>query len=200
MRRGAELDRAAVPALLVFLPIGLLAASALVLLVDGSVAVVNGDFELIGAPDTSLLMWSAAVLVVSVAGQAVALPATVLLATGRLAGKGVSISGAMRAATRRWPATAVLVLVGAVALTVALAAGLGILVWTGAQVTAYAVMAVLALSAMPCLLAVAPGPGGAGPRGARSLALTGSTAGASWATPLTLAFGVVLFPALAAGR
>ncbi|WP_327105915.1 hypothetical protein [Nonomuraea glycinis] len=186
------------PALLVFLPIGLLAASALVLLVDGSAAVVNGDFELIGAPDASLLMWSAAVLVVSVAGQAVALPATVLLATGRLAGKDVSISGAMRAATRRWPAIAVLVLVGVVAFTVALVAGLGILVWTGAQVTAYAVMAVLALSAMPCLLAMAPVVlEGRSARGAFARAYR-LTAGASWATPLTLAFGVVLFPALAA--
>ncbi|GAA3604193.1 hypothetical protein GCM10022419_106020 [Nonomuraea rosea] len=189
----------AVPAVAVFLPIGLLAASALALLADGSVAVVDGDFELIGAPDTSLLAWSAAVLVVSVAGQAVALPATVVLATARLVGKGVSNSGAMRAAARRWPAMAALVLVGVVAFTVALAAGLGVLVWTGAQVTAYAVVAVLTLSAMPCLLAVAPVVlEGRSARGAlaRAYRLTG---GASWATPLRLAFGVVLLPALTVG-
>lgn len=192
-----HLVRLAVPAISVFLLIGLLSAAALVLLADGSVAVVNGDFELIGAPDTSLLAWSAAVLVVSTAGQAVALPATVVLATGRLVGKDVSPSGAMRAAARRWPAMAVLVLVGAVAFTAALAAGLGILVWTGAQVTAYAVMAVLALSAMPCLLAVAPVVlEGRSARGALARAYR-LTAGTSWATPLTLAFGVVLFPALA---
>ncbi|WP_433518847.1 hypothetical protein ACQP2T_27075 [Nonomuraea sp. CA-143628] len=192
------LIRLAVPAVAVFLPIGLFAASALIFLADGSAAVVNGDFELIGAPDTSLLVWSAAVLVVLVAGQAVALPATVMLATGRLVGKDVSTSDAMRAAARRWPATAVLVLVGVVALTAALAAGLGILAWTGAQVTAYAVMAVLALSAMPCLLAVAPMVlEGRSARGALARAYR-LTAGASWVTPLTLAFGVVLLPALAA--
>ncbi|WP_433518253.1 hypothetical protein ACQP2T_23575 [Nonomuraea sp. CA-143628] len=193
-----HLIRLAVPAAAVFLPIGLLAASALIFLADGSAAVVNGDFELIGAPDTSLLVWSAAVLVVLVAGQAVALPATVMLATGRLVGKDVSTSDAMRAAARRWPATAVLVLVGVVAFTAALAAGLGILMWTGAQVTAYAVMAVLALAAMPCLLAVAPMVlEGRSARGALARAYR-LTAGASWVTPLTLAFGVVLLPALAA--
>ncbi|MEV6155627.1 hypothetical protein AB0L53_35340 [Nonomuraea sp. NPDC052129] len=193
-----HLIRLAVPAVAVFLPIGLLAASALVLLADGSAAVVNDDFELIGAPDMSLLAWSAAVLVVLVAGQTVALPATVMLATGRLVGKDVSTSDAMRAAARRWPATAVLVLVGVVAFTAALAAGLGILMWTGAQVTAYAVMAVLALAAMPCLLAVAPMVlEGRSARGSLARAYR-LTAGASWATPLTLAFGVVLLPALAA--
>ncbi|MFC5823476.1 hypothetical protein [Nonomuraea insulae] len=191
------LVRLAVPAMAVFLPIALLAASALVWLADGSVAVVNGDFELIGVPDASLLAWSAAVLVVSVAGHAVALSATVVLVTGRLVGKGVSPSGAMRAAARRWPAMAVLILVGAVAFAAALAAGLGILMWTGAQVTAYIVMAVLALSAMPCLLAVAPVVlEGQSARSALARAYR-LTAGASWATPLTLAFGVVLLPALA---
>ncbi|MCA2228200.1 hypothetical protein [Nonomuraea aurantiaca] len=195
---GRHLIRLAVPAVAVFLPIGLLAASALILLVDGSAGVVNSDFELIGAPGTSLLVWSAATLVLSAAGQAVALPATVVLATGRLVGKGVSTSDAMRAAARRWPAMALLILVGVVAFAVALAAGFGILMWTGAQVTAYAVMAVLTLSAMPCLLAVAPMVlEGRSARGALARAYW-VTAGASWATPLTLAFGVVLFPALAA--
>ncbi|MEU8149103.1 hypothetical protein [Nonomuraea sp. NPDC048901] len=193
-----HLIRLAVPAAAVFLPIGLLAASALVLLADGSAAVVNGDFELIGTPDTSLLAWSAAVLVVLGAGQAVALPATVMLATGRLVGKDVSASDAMRAAARRWPAMALLVLVGVLAFTAALVAGLGILMWTGAQVTAYAVMTVLALSAMPCLLAVAPMVlEGRSARGSLARAYR-LTAGASWATTLTLAFGVVLLPALAA--
>ncbi|MEV4013951.1 hypothetical protein AB0J35_25980 [Nonomuraea angiospora] len=192
-----KLIRLLAPALLVLLPIGLLAVLVLVVLVDGSAAVVNGDFELVGRPEPPLLEWAAAVLAVSVAGQAVALPATVVLAAGLLVGKNVSISGALRAAARRWRAMAVLVLVGVVAFTAALAAGLGILVWTGAQVTAYAVMAVLALFAMPCLLAVA------------SVALEGRsakdalarayrlTAGASGATAFTLAFGVVLFPMLA---
>ncbi|MFC4010830.1 hypothetical protein ACFOY2_26620 [Nonomuraea purpurea] len=193
-----NLIRLLAPALLVFLPIGLLAVPALAVLVDDSAAVVNGDFELVGTPGTPLLVWSAAVLVVSVAGQAVALPATVVLAAGLLVGKDVAVSGAMRAAARRWPAMAVLILVGVTALAVTLAAGLGILLWIKAEVTAYAVMAVLALFAMPCLLAVAPVVlEGRSVKSALARAYR-LTVGASWATALTLAFGVALFPMLAA--
>ncbi|MEU6721128.1 hypothetical protein ABZ897_57575 [Nonomuraea sp. NPDC046802] len=192
-----NLLRLLAPTLLVFLPIGLLAVPALFVLVDGSAAVVNGDFELVGTPEPTLLKWAAAVLLISVAGQAVALPATVVLAAGLLVGKRVAISGAMRAAVRRWPAMAVLVLVGVVAFAAVLAAGLGILMWIGAQVTAYAVMAVLALFAMPCLLAVAPvALEGRSAKGALARAYR-LAAGASGATAFTLAFGVVLFPMLA---
>ncbi|MEV4578520.1 hypothetical protein AB0K16_35300 [Nonomuraea jabiensis] len=192
-----NLLRLLAPALLVFLPIGLLAVPVLFVLVDGSAAVVNGDFELVGRPEPPLLGWAAAVLVVSLAGQAVALPATVVLAAGLLVGKKVSISGALRAAARRWPAMAVLVLVGVVACTAALAAGLGVLGWTGAQGLAYAVMAVLALFAMPCLLAVASVTLEGRPAKHALARAYRLTAGASGATAFTLAFGVVLFPVLA---
>jgi hypothetical protein len=184
------------PALLVFLPIGLLAAAALVVLVDGSAAVVNGEVELVGTPAAPLLVWSAAVLVVSVAGQAVALSATVVHVTGRLVSKPVSTSGAMRAALRRSPALALLVLVGGLAFAAILAAGLGVLLWLGAAVVAYLVMAALALLAMPCLMAVASvvleGRSAMGAL-ARAYRLTG---GGSRGIRFTLAFGVVIFPAL----
>ncbi|MBB5784169.1 hypothetical protein [Nonomuraea jabiensis] len=188
-----------VPGLLVFLPLGLIAVSALVVVVnvDGPAAVVNGGFELIGTPGTPLLVWSAAVLVASVAGQMVVLPATVVLAAGRLAGENVSLSGAMRAAARRWPAMLALVLVGAVVIGADTAAGFGLLAWNGAQVPAFAVMALLLLFSLPCLLAV---PGVVlKRRSARSaLALAYRlTSGAPWATAFTLAFGVVIFPVLA---
>ncbi|WP_146615552.1 hypothetical protein [Nonomuraea aridisoli] len=193
-----HLIRLMVPALLVFLPIGLLAVVALALLVDGSAAVVNGDFELIGTPGPPLLAWSVAVLVVSMAGQAVALPATVMLAAGRLVGKDVSTSRAMRAAARRWPTTMALALVGVVTLAAVLTTGVGMLLWTGEQATAYTVMVALVLTAMPALLAVAPVVlEGRSARGALARAYR-LTAGASFATPLTLVFGVVFLPALAA--
>ncbi|WP_431915116.1 hypothetical protein [Nonomuraea jabiensis] len=188
-----------VPGLLVFLPLGLIAVSTLVVIVnvDGPAAVVNGGFELIGSPGTPLLVWSATVLVASVAGQMVVLPATVLLATGRLAGKNVSLSGAIRAAARRWPAMLALVLVGTVVIGVDTAAGFGLLAWTGAQVTAIAVMAFLILFSLPCLLAV---PGVVLKRRSAGSALALAyrlTFDAPWATAFTLAFGVVIFPALA---
>jgi hypothetical protein len=183
------------PALRVFLPIGLLAASALAVLVDGSAAVVNGDVELVGTPGTPLLVWSAAVLAVSVAGQAVAVSATVVLVTGLLVGRPVSTSGAMRAALRRWPALALLVLVGVLAFAAAMVAWSGVLVWLDAEVMVFAVPAA-ALFVMPCLLAV---PGvvleGRSAMGAlaRAYRLTG---GGARVIPFTLAFGVVIYPAL----
>ncbi|PZG09982.1 hypothetical protein C1J01_36795 [Nonomuraea aridisoli] len=193
---GRHLIGLTVPALLVFLPLGLLTASVLFFLVDGSAAVVNGGFQLIAPPGEPVLTWSVATLVASVAGQAVVLPATVVLAAGRMVGKNVSASAAMRAAARRWPAMTALVLIGMVVVAAFAAIGFGVLAWTEALVVAFAVMAALALGGMPCLLAVA---GvvleGRSARGAlaRAYQLTG---GSPWTTVLTLAFGVVLVPAL----
>ncbi|MEU4509137.1 hypothetical protein AB0G05_06550 [Nonomuraea wenchangensis] len=188
-----------VPGLLVFLPLGLIAGPALaaIVAVDGSAAVVNGGFELVGSPGTPVLVWSAVVLVATVAGQMVVLPATVILAAGRLAGENVPVSAAMRAALRRWPAMLALALVGAVVLAADTAAGLGLLLWNGAQVTAYGVMVFLLLFSLPCLLAV-PGVVMKGRSARNALALAYRlTFDAPWATVLTLAFGVVIFPALA---
>ncbi|MGW2145744.1 hypothetical protein ACWCOT_15655 [Nonomuraea bangladeshensis] len=188
-----------VPGLLVFLPLGLIAVSALVVIVDvdGSAAVVNGAFELVGSPGAPVLVWSAVVSAATVAAQMVVLPATVVLAAGRLAGEYVPVSAAMRAALRRRPAMLALVLVGAVVLAADTAAGLGLLLWNGAQVTAYGVTVFLLLFSLPCLLAV---PGvvlkGRSARSALALAYR-LTSDAPWATALTLAFGVVIFPALA---
>ncbi|MCK2216786.1 hypothetical protein MF672_023725 [Actinomadura sp. ATCC 31491] len=191
-----NLVRLSVPALLVFLPLGMVAASALVAILDGSVALVNGGFDLIGSPGVPVLRWSAAVLAATVAGQMVVLPATTMIAAGRLVGRNVPALAAVRAAARRWPAMLALVLVGVVVIVADLSAGFGILMWNGAQVPAYAATVLLLLFSLPCLLAV---PGVVlGRRSARSaLALAYRlTFNAPWATALTLAFGVVLFPAL----
>ncbi|MGW4412126.1 hypothetical protein ACWEJ6_49575 [Nonomuraea sp. NPDC004702] len=191
-----HLIRLSTPALLVFLPLGLIAASALVVLLDGAAAVINGGFELVGPPGVPLLVWSAAVLVATVAGQMVVLPATTMIAAGLLVGKNVSTMDAMRAAARRWPAMLALVLIGAVVIVADLVVGFGILLWNGAQVPAYAITALLLLFSLPCLLAV---PGVVlKRRSARSaLALAYRlTSHAPWATALTLAFGVLIFPAV----
>ncbi|MEV5895962.1 hypothetical protein [Nonomuraea fuscirosea] len=186
------------PALLVFPPLVLLAVPALLLVVDeSSMAVVNGSLALIGPPGPPVLVWAAAVLVASVAGQVVALPATVLLAAGRLTGRSVSASDALRITVRRLPAMAALLLRGAVVVAAITAVWYALFVGMREQVAAYVVMAVLFLLAMPCLLAVAvvvlEGRSATGPI-LRAYRLAG---GATWETAFTLAFGVVLFPVLA---
>ncbi|MGW4412816.1 hypothetical protein ACWEJ6_53190 [Nonomuraea sp. NPDC004702] len=186
-----------VPSLLVFPPLGLIAVSTLLVVADGSAAVVNGDFQLIGSLGVPVLVWAAVVMVATVAGQMVVLPATVILAAGRLVGENVSVSGAMRVAARRWPAMLALLLIGAVVIAADAAAGFGLLMWNGAQVTAFAVTALLVLFSLPCLLAV-PGVVLTKRSARRSLALAYRlTSQAAWATAFTLAFGVVIFPALA---
>ncbi|MGW2214619.1 hypothetical protein ACWCSD_06510 [Nonomuraea sp. NPDC001684] len=191
-----HLIKLSTPALLVFLPLGLIAAAALVVLLDGAAAVINGGFELVGPPGVPLLVWSAAVLVATVAGQMVVLPATTMIAAGLLVGKNVSTVDAMRAAARRWPAMLALVLIGAVVIGADLVVGFGILLWNGAQVPAYVITALLLLFSLPCLLAV---PGVVlKQRSARSAFALAYwlTSHAPWATALTLAFGVLIFPAL----
>ncbi|GAA1637485.1 hypothetical protein GCM10009733_038220 [Nonomuraea maheshkhaliensis] len=228
---GRHLVRLLPPVLLVFPPIGLLAVVAFFFVLDpSSTAIVNESYGLIGPPGTPLLVWSAAVLVVSVAGQAVALPATVLLAAARLAGRHVSASDAMRAAARRLPATALLVLRGGLVVAAVLVGVYVLVVGLDEQVAGYLVMAVLLLLAMPCLLGVAAvvleDPAGARLRTDRPADPVGSLGrtnwpmgpvdpfvgtdrpvgplsrayrlarGATWGSAFTLAFGVVLFPAL----
>lgn len=192
-----HLIRLLVPTLLVFVPIGLLALLGLGFVVDGSAAMVNGEFELLGAPGQRLLVWAAAALVASLAGQAVVIPATIVLATGLMLGKPVSASGAMRAAARRWPAMLVLTLLGVVVYAAIAAAGFGTLVWSEELSWAFTVLAILGLLAMPCLLAVAivvlEGRSAWGALG-RAYWLTWH---GSWPTVLTLTFGVLVFPGLA---
>ncbi|MEV4087728.1 hypothetical protein AB0J43_46445 [Nonomuraea fuscirosea] len=186
------------PVLLIFPPLVLLAVPALLLVVDeSSMAVVNGSFALIGPPGPPVLVWSAAVLVASTAGLVVALPATVLLAAGRLTGKHVSTSDALRITVRRLPAMAALLLRSAVVVAAIMAVWYALFVGMRAQIAAYVVMTVLLLLAMPCLLAVAvvmlEGRSATGPI-LRAYRLAG---GATWGSAFTLAFGVVLFPWLA---
>ncbi|NRQ33824.1 hypothetical protein HII36_18485 [Nonomuraea sp. NN258] len=192
-----HLIRLLAPALLVFLPIGLLAAVALIPFADGTAALVDGDLELIGLPGSPLLTWAAA-LVVSLAGHVVALRATMVIAAGRLAGEHVPTSAAMRAALRRSPATIVLGLIGVVMLAAALVASARVLLWTDARIPAYAVLVVLVMAMMPVSLAVASvvlEGRSAGKALGRAYRLTG---GAPLATSITVAFGVVIFPVLAA--
>lgn len=190
-----HLVRLVVPALLVFLPLGVLVAAALAVVADGSMVVTGTDFRLVGTPSRDVLVWSAAAMAVSAIGQALALPATVMLATGRLVDQDVTVSSAMRAALRRWPRAIVLALITGVVLAAAVAVAAVVLLRSESQVAGYGVLAVLALLAMPFLLAVAPlvledlSVGGAIAR-AYHLA-----SGAFVASTLTLLSGVMLFPA-----
>ncbi|MEV4838293.1 hypothetical protein AB0K05_27550 [Nonomuraea sp. NPDC049486] len=198
-----HLIRLAAPAALVFLPISLVALLGLALVVDESAVLVDGSFELLGTPGRPLLVWAAAVMLASLAGQAVVLPATVVIAVGLLTGRPVATPDAMRAALRNLPAMLLLALLGVVVFTATAVAGFGMLMWTGQLLWAVLVMASLAVLALPSLLAVAivtleGRSAGRALAGAYRLAGRGEpTAGGFWSCTLTLAFGVLVFPAAA---
>lgn len=77
---GRHLIRLAAPAVLVFLPVNLLTLLGLALVVDESAALVNGSFELLGTPGRPLLVWAAAAILITLAGQLVVIPFCVTLA------------------------------------------------------------------------------------------------------------------------
>ncbi|MFB4276613.1 hypothetical protein ACBJ59_15080 [Nonomuraea sp. MTCD27] len=197
-----HLIRLVAPALLVFVPVGLLSLLGLALVVDGSAALVNGAFELIGAPGRPLAVWTAGTLLASLAAQAVVMPATVVLAAGLLAGRPVSTSAALRAAVRCLPAILGLTLLGVVVFAAIVAAGAATLLWDGELLGSFAVMVPLTLLAIPCLLAVPivaleGRPAGGALKRAYVLACArGHGTGGFWSSAVTLAFGVLVLPAL----
>ncbi|WP_188189439.1 hypothetical protein [Nonomuraea sp. SYSU D8015] len=192
-----HLIRLAAPAVLVFLPIALPAMLGLVLVVEESAALVNGSFELLGVPARPLLMWTAATMLASLAGQVVVMPATVVLAAGLLTGRPVATSAAMRTAVRRVPAMLGLTLLGATVFALITAAGFGMLTLTDQLLGAFLVMTPLALLAMPCLMAV-PAVVLEGRSAWRAIVRAyGLLSRDFWPSVWTLAFGVVLFPAAA---
>lgn len=195
-----HLIRLVVPTLVVFLPILALTSAALALVVQEPARLVNGTFELFGTPGPALLGWSAATLLVSVAGQTLVLPATVVLATGLLLGRPVTAASAMRMALRRLPALLTLVLIGGAIFLGIVAAGLGLLLATEQLIGAFLVMAPLALLALPCLLAVPVVlfeglPAGAAIKRGGGLAVeVGPYHGGYWRCGFALAFGVLVVP------
>ncbi|MFI7610381.1 hypothetical protein ACIBP6_03990 [Nonomuraea terrae] len=198
-----HLFRLVVPSLLVFVPIGVLSLAGLAMVTDESAAQVNGEFQLLGEPGWPLLVWTLVTLLASLAGQAVVVPATVVLAAGLLTGRPVTASAAMRATMRRWSPLLSLTLLGALVFVVIAAAGLGMLLWIEHLLGAFLVMVPLALLAMPCLVAVAivvlegASAGSALHRAYRLLRAVGPTNGGLWSGAFTLAFGVLILPAAA---
>ncbi|MFG6198207.1 hypothetical protein [Nonomuraea sp. JJY05] len=143
------------PAAVVFLPLGLIAASALLPLLSGSAVVRNDELEIYGAEPRHLLVWSAVVLVVFTVAQAVVFPATVVIAAGLQAGgPPVPARRALRAALRRLPSMLLLVVLAVPVFALVVAAGYGALLVTGSLVPAVFVFVGLALFTMPALLAV----------------------------------------------
>ncbi|TDD46131.1 hypothetical protein E1286_21800 [Nonomuraea terrae] len=198
-----HLFRLVVPSLLMFVPMGVLSLAGLATVTDESAAQVNGEFQLLGEPGWPLLVWTLVALLASLAGQAVVVPATVVLAAGLLTGRPVTTSAAMRATMRRWSPLLSLTLLGALVFVVIAAAGLGMLLWIEHLLGAFLVMVPLALLAMPCLLAVAivvlegASAGSALHRAYRLLRAVGPTNGGLWSGAFTLAFGVLILPAAA---
>ncbi|MBB5773523.1 hypothetical protein [Nonomuraea jabiensis] len=143
------------PAAVVFLPLALIAASALLPLLSGSAVVRNDELGIFGAEPRELLVWSAAVLVVFTVAQAVVFPATVVIAAGvQAGGQPVSARRALRMALRRLPSMLLLVVLAVPVFALVVAAGFGALLVTGSMVPAVFVFVGLALFTMPALLAV----------------------------------------------
>ncbi|WP_431919692.1 hypothetical protein [Nonomuraea jabiensis] len=143
------------PAAVVFLPLALIAALAMLPLLSGSAVVRNDELETYWAEPRHLLVWSAAVLVVFTVAQAVVFPATVVIAAGLQAGgPPVSARRALRVALRRLPSMLLLVVLAVPVFALVVAAGYGALMGTGSLVPAVFVFVGLALFTMPALLAV----------------------------------------------
>ncbi|MEV0386698.1 hypothetical protein [Nonomuraea sp. NPDC050643] len=143
------------PAAVVFVPLALIAASALLPLLSDSAVVRNDELEIYGAEPRHLLVWSAAVLVAFVVAQAVVFPATVVIAAALQAGgPPVPALRALRVALRRLPSMLPLVVLAVPVFALVVAAGYGALLVTGSLAPAVFVFVGLALFTMPALLAV----------------------------------------------
>lgn len=142
-------------AVVVFAPLGLITALALLPLLSGSTVVRNGELESYGAEPGQLLVSGAAVLVAFTVAQAVVFPATVLIAASLQAGgRPVSARGALGVSLRRLPSMMLLVLLAVLVFGLVVAAAYAALTVTGSAVPAVIVFVGLALFTMPALLAV----------------------------------------------
>ncbi|MCF6469403.1 hypothetical protein FAF44_13520 [Nonomuraea sp. MG754425] len=189
--------RLAAPALLVSLPVAVVVLLAAVPLAGDAGTLVNGEFALLTPLPGPSVGWTVALLVVWILSQAVVLPATVLMAAGPMLGRAVPPSVALRTALRRAPAmlaAGALMLLEGVAIG---AAGLGVAWVTHQDWLSILVMAVLAVAAVPCLLAV-PALILEGRPGWRALGRGHRLAGGRPAyVGVTLLVGVLGLPALA---
>ncbi|MEV1001674.1 hypothetical protein [Nonomuraea sp. NPDC050202] len=146
---GRHVVRLALPGMLVLVPLAALSLLALTVATHDSAALVNGGFQLIGTSDAALVIWTLVPAAVAVAGEIVVFPATVIIARGHLVDRHVPPVEALRATARRLPALLVLLLAGALAFAAAVAAGFGVLVATGRQWAATAVLGVIAFARCP---------------------------------------------------
>ena len=93
--------RLALPGVLVHVPLAALSVLALTVAADGSAAVVNQRFQLIGTSDAPILIWTVVLAAVALAGEIVVFPATVIIAAGHLVDRHVAPVEALRATVRR---------------------------------------------------------------------------------------------------
>jgi hypothetical protein len=196
---GRHLMRLALPGVMVHVPLAILSVLGLALgaTVSGSGAVVNGQLQLIGMSDVPLLISTAALMVIGIAGETLVFPATVILAAGHLVGRRVSPVEALRATVGRLRTLLALLAMAVPAYAAAVAAAGGVLLATEWEWAAYLLLVVLALVALPALLAVP----GVMLHGCSALGAIGRAYRLiHWreqSSAFALAFGVVVFPAAA---
>ncbi|MEV4020967.1 hypothetical protein AB0J35_61885 [Nonomuraea angiospora] len=142
------------PFVLLSLPANVLGWLTLPLAGGSNLAVIRGEIVPVGRPGASMLVWTAITLSYVLVAGAVAGPATVLLAVGRLLGRVVSPGVAMRMAARKWrtwlvPMGVAILTTGAIG-----GAGLGLVVLTEQAWPAIGVMVLVWLASLPMLLTV----------------------------------------------
>ncbi|WP_433432766.1 hypothetical protein [Nonomuraea sp. CA-141351] len=151
---GRRPVRLAAPAVMAFVPLGVVLLVTVMPWLGDAGVVVNGEFVLFGAAPGPLWGWLAVALVLGVVVLALSLPATVIVAAGLILDRPVSPAAALRVAVRHW--STVLPLVGAWALGVVAGAAvaLGVAELSGSPVLALLAMAVVVALVLPVLLAV----------------------------------------------
>jgi hypothetical protein len=143
-----------VPAVVVLVPLGIVRTVSETALRGQHAVIVNSGYEVSGRPGLAYLAWIVVLLAVTVLALAFTVAAIATMAAGRLLERPVSPLAAMRAALRRLPVLAVLLLVGLVAAAVILAAGAA-MAWLGASLpVVVAVWVVLSLVALPYVTAI----------------------------------------------
>ncbi|RVX45915.1 hypothetical protein EDD27_8742 [Nonomuraea polychroma] len=149
-----QLPHLIAPIVLLSLPVTVIGWLTLPLAAGSDLAVISGEIMPVGRPGTSMLVWTAITLSYLLAAGAVAGPAMVILAVGRLLGCVVPPGAAMRMAARRWRTWLVLMGVAILMAGVIGGAGLGLVVLTEQAWPAIGVMVLLSLALLPMLLAV----------------------------------------------
>jgi hypothetical protein len=143
-----------VPAVVALVPLGIVRTVSETALRGQHAVIVNSGYEVSGRPGLAYLVWTVVLLAVTVLALAFTIAAIAIMAAGRLLERPVSPLAAMRAALRRLPVLAALLLFGLVAAAVIVAAGAAVARLGASLPMVVAVWVVLSLVALPYVTAI----------------------------------------------